>query len=289
MIIVQLKGGLGNQLFQYAAGYSLAKYHNTTVKVDIDELLVKNDHDTVRDYELQHLIEPPLIATQQEVDEMVHQPTIVRYFQKTLPPFKRKIYKEKAFEFDENFWNAGSNIYLKGYRQSEKYFKPYISDIKQKFLLKEHLVEHLQPLVKELNERQSISIHIRRGDYLQQHIKEYHGVLGQQYYQNAITKINAEISDPFYFIFSDNINWVKSNLKFEGEIRFISGELTSDHYEDFYLMSQCKHNIIANSSFSWWAAYLNQNARKKVVAPKNWFANTNLNTKDLIPESWIAL
>jgi hypothetical protein len=290
MIIVQLKGGLGNQLFQYAAGYSLAKHHKVPLKVDVRELLeVKNPKDTKRNYELEHLMLPPVIATQQEIEEIQKQNIITKYFQKVLPPYRRKIYKEKAFEFDTNFWQAGTNIYLKGYRQSEKYFTPYITEVKKNFQLQEKLIEHLKPLSKALNEKESVSIHIRRGDYLEQHMKDYHGVLGQEYYQAAIDTINSVVPSPSYFIFSDSAEWVKENLKFNAHVKFISGTITKNHYEDFYLMSQCRHNIIANSSFSWWAAWLNSNPGRKVVAPIRWFNKPRLNTKDLIPESWIRL
>jgi hypothetical protein len=290
MIIVQLKGGFGNQLFQYAAGYSLAKHCAAPLKVDVSEFTVEaGEKDTPRNYELQYLAIPPVIATKQEVDEIKNTSVIQTYFEKLLPSYKRRVYKESRFEFDTNFWQAGTNIYLKGYRQSEKYFAPYTADIKKNFQLQERLTGHLQPLSLALQQKESVSIHIRRGDYLQQHMKDYHGVLGQEYYQTAIDTINSVVPNPSYFIFSDSVEWVKENLKFSGQVEFISGTITKTHYEDFYLMSKCKHNIIANSSFSWWAAWLNSNSTKKVIAPKKWFNKAAINTKDLIPESWVRL
>ena len=99
--------------------------------------------------------------------------------------------------------------------------------------------------------------------------------------------IKAKHSDIEVFVFSDDLEWCKNNLKLEDKLHFLDVNQKTNFHMDMYLMSQCKHNVIANSSFSWWAAWLNQNKNKQVIAPQNWFANTSLNTKDLIPASWI--
>src|SRR4051812_27950835 len=117
MIIVQLRGGLGNQLFQYAAGLSLSKHHGVSVKVDVNQLKQPDETiGTFRNYELQHLVAPPEIAQQPEIDSLVKSNVFGRYFQKTLPSYRRIVYNEKRFEFDQNFFRSGKNIYLKGYR-----------------------------------------------------------------------------------------------------------------------------------------------------------------------------
>ena len=290
MVILQLKGGLGNQLFQYAAGLGLAMHHNVLLKVDIQYLKKPDDTiGTIRNYELQQLIAPPNIATNLELSELIQQNIFARSFEKLLPTFRRKIYAEKSFEFDSNFFKAGKNIYLKGYRQSEKYFINIEDKIRNQIKFQPTLLSEVANYANFLQNITSISIHIRRGDYTNTNVNKYHGVMTREYYQQAINTISSLINNPSFFIFSDNIDWVKDNLQFSSSATFVSGKISKNHYQDFYLMSQCKHNIIANSSFSWWAAWLNNNQNKIVIAPKKWFNNAPLNYKDLIPESWIKI
>jgi hypothetical protein len=290
MIIVQLKGGLGNQLFQYAAGLSLGKHHRVDVTVDVAELRQPDEAiGTFRAYELMHLIKPPAIASEEEIKNIKHKTISKRYLDKLFPSYKRTIYNEKQFCFDKNFFNSGNHIYLKGYRQSEKHFKPIEKAVQQDFQLQHELVADIKDFGKQLSSINSVSIHVRRGDYANTAVTEYHGSLDKDYYQRAIDKISSVVPDPTFFVFSDDINWVKNNVTFEKSVAFISGSISTTHYEDFYLMSCCRHNIIANSSFSWWAAWLNLNPNKAIIAPKKWFNNPKLNSDDLIPGNWMKL
>lgn len=290
MIIVQLKGGLGNQLFQYASGLSLSKYHEVPLKVDTSELYQPDDEiGTIRKYELHNFLAAPEIASNQEIEDLKHQNLFSRIFQKTKPSYSRKIYNEKRFEFDKKFFLAGNNLYLKGYRQSEKYFSLIANEIKNGFQLKKSIVEDVLDYGEKLFTLNSISIHIRRGDYINKKALDFHGLLTQEYYQKTIDRICIDIPNPIFFVFSDNIEWVKNNLTFKNSIEFVSGKITKNHYQDFYLMSQCRHNIIANSTFSWWAAWLNNHPNKIVIAPKNWFGNAPCDTKDLYPATWMKV
>jgi hypothetical protein len=290
MIIVQLKGGLGNQLFQYAAGLSLARHHGVPVKVDVNELKQPDELiGTLRNYELQHLLAPPQIANPQEIHSLTKSNVIINYFRKTLPSFRRIIYNEKRFEFDPNFFKAGKNIYLKGYRQSEKYFHSISKEIHATFQLKPTLTGNIADFANAINKKESVSVHIRRGDYNNSAVNDYHGIASESYYQQAIDRLICSLENPSFYVFSDNIDWIKQNLQFAGQVEFVSGSISKTHYEDFYLMSRCKHNIIANSSFSWWAAWLNSNPDKKIIAPLKWFNNAPYNTSDLIPKDWIRL
>ena len=289
MIVVQLKGGLGNQLFQYAAGFSLAKQKDLQLKVDVSELRQPDEKTgTIRKYELCNIINPPAIATNEEI-EFFKRKTVLTYAQKLLPSYKRFVYNEKNFGFDENFFKSGSHIYLKGYRQSEKYFLLFEQDIRRNFQLKDSLINRVQLQATRFADVESVSIHIRRGDYTNAAGEGFHGSLPNDYYQAAIDKLSSTLKNPMFFIFSDNIDWVKNNLKIGSGVELVSGLITKNHYEDFFLMSRCKHCVIANSSFSWWSAWLNPNPSKIVIAPKKWFNTSNLNTKDLIPDSWIKL
>jgi len=289
MIIVQLKGGFGNQLFQYAAALSLGKYHNVPVKVDISLLNIPDALiGTTRAFDLlsiQHSIE---VASKAEKNS-VKGNKLMQYLQKFLPHYKRNIYKEVAFNYDQHFLETGNKIYLKGYRQSEKYFESITNEIKKIFSIKEELIKDVSNVALLIQSENSISIHIRRGDYTNAAMLEYHGVQDIEFYNQAISFIKEKIANPKFYVFSDNINWVQENLNLNEEAHLITVDESPTSITDFYLMRCCKHNIIANSTFSWWAAYLNSNPDKIIIAPKRWFNKANYDTKDLIPSSWIQL
>lgn len=290
MIIVQLKGGLGNQLFQYSAAYSLGRFLDVPVKVDASLLKGPDDEiGTVRHYELQHLISPATIASQDEINELLNEPFLIKYLRKLTPPHKRIIYKEASFNYDQNFFKAKKNVYLKGYRQSEKYFKRFEKEIREQLFLKSYLYEMVRDFGEALQTRNSISIHIRQGDYTNEAVKSFHGMVSKEYYLLAIEALKKKLDKPVFYIFTDNPDWVKENFSFQHEVHFVSGQVSQTHYEDLYLMSQCKHNIIANSSFSWWAAWFNSNPNKTVIAPLKWFDKANLDTSGLIPDEWIRI
>jgi hypothetical protein len=290
MIIVQLKGGLGNQLFQYAAGLSLAEHHRVVVKVDPAELNQTDKHiGTFRTFDLQQTLADPLIATENEIQKIRSQHIIAKYIDKLRPAYQRKIYKEADFRFDQHFFEAGDNIYLKGYRQSQKYFLPIEKKIRQCFHLKDEAVANVLKRGQELQSGNSIAIHIRRGDYSKKIVREFHGIPDDSYYQQAINYFEKKYDDCRFYIFSDDPHWVKNNLNFRSAVTLVSGNYSHTPFEDFYLISQCRHQIIANSTFSWWAAWLNPSPGKIVIAPKRWFNNAPYDTRDLIPESWIKM
>ncbi len=290
MIIVQLKGGLGNQMFQYAAGLSLAANHGTKLKVDVS-LLNEADAEigTVRYFDLQQLQLSPEIATKEEISNIEPGSLFTILMEKIKPAFKRRIYKEADYTFDTNFFSAKDNIYLKGYRQSEKYFSPIKDQIRRGFQFNNEVIKAVAAKASELKSLNSVSIHIRRGDYSNPIVRNYHGILGAAYYQQAIRYMESNVSECQFYIFSDDPEWVKTNLKFDAPVQIVSGVETKNHFEDFYLISQCKHQVIANSTFSWWAAWLNPNPDKIVIAPEKWFNNAPYDTRDLIPESWIKM
>jgi Glycosyl transferase family 11. len=277
MIIVRLFGGLGNQLFQYAAGKSLAMHQGTTVKLDTSLLGIL----AKRPFDLQYFNIPIDLATEEEIREYTAMPA----WQKLLPPYKRKIYKEPHFHYDTNFFKARPNVYLKGYWQSEKYFKHIEAEIRKEFTVKEEYIRHLPPLAHE----PSLFIHIRRSDYLKKEVQDYHGTMDADYYNKALEYVSKKAPNLKVYFFSDDIEWVKQNIKIDHPYEMVTGNLTHTAIEDFYLMSRCQHAIIANSSFSWWAAWLNNHPAKIVVAPGRWFINTKLNTKDIIPPNWTLI
>lgn len=289
MIITKLIGGLGNQMFQYAAGKALALRHNTSVKVD-DSFLKKPAQgiDTQRYFELDIFEEYVLIASLNETEKYLKRINnkFFRELQRRLPfLFKSLRAVESGSSYHVDFEHYPENTYLDGFWQSELYFSKYENEIRNLFIFKKDIINRNTDLVSKINTAQnSVSIHVRRGDYVKNpEANKFHGLCSLDYYSEAIKLITDKVSNVSLFVFSDDIPWCKENFKFNLPIEFIE---TNNPHSDLFLMTQCKHNIIANSSFSWWGAWLNNNANKIVIAPNRWFANKDVNTKDLIPSSW---
>lgn len=295
MIITRLTGGLGNQMFQYTAGRSLAEKNKTDLSLDI--LGYKNQAGiTPRQYALN------IFNVKENFLEEKDLNFLVKFFNEgklgklclkiySLLPTKYRYYiKEPYFNFYSQIFNTSKNVYLDGYWQSEKYFFSIENIIRQEFTLKDEYSKKLDKnLVDLIAQVDSVSLHIRRSDYItSKAANQTHGTCSIQYYEKAMEKIALTVFNPHFFVFSDDIEWVKNNLKFNYPVNHVSNGVYKD-YEELFFMSKCKHNIIANSSFSWWGAWLNKNKNKIVIAPVNWFNDKKFNTRDLIPETWIKI
>lgn len=292
MIIVEINGGLGNQMFQYALGRCLSLKNNTELKLDIN---IFNNH-KLRKYELGFLNIIENIATEEEIEK-------IKYIKSKMPGILRKPFKipkysfnadshihEKHFHFDPEILNLPNDLYVEGYWQSEKYFKQISDIIKKDFTVKNELSGKNKEFAEEISKGNSVSLHIRRGDYVNDaKTKAAYYVDLDEYYKNAINLINEKVNCPHFYIFSDEPEWVKNNYAKDLNCSVVDINSADNGYEDMRLMSLCKHNIIANSSFSWWGAWLNNNTEKIVVSPKKWFNHSDFDTKDLQPESRIQL
>ena len=287
MIIVKLNGGLGNQMFQYALGKHLANKHRTKLKLDVSEYAT---HD-LRRYELHRFKIKDEIISEEELNKYLYPNLLKRCFDiLTNKYFAYKIVTEKKFSFIPDTLNTRSKAYLIGYWQTEKYFKPIEFLIRECFL-PAIINETSRHLINQIENSNSVSIHIRRGDYVSnEHTNKIHGVCDMEYYDLAIEIVSRKIETPVFYIFSDDINWVKHNLNIKFQHHFVSNSMLQND-EEMNLMSLCKHNIIANSSFSWWGAWLNKFPHKIIIAPKRWYADEkkNAETKDLIPDAWIRI
>jgi hypothetical protein len=286
-------GGLGNQLFQYATGRALALKHQTELKLDLSLLNAdpKNVY-TKRELELNVLNISSTIAASKELEVFFERTIFQKIVTKFFPSFPLKYYigNQKGFEYDEAFELYPDNSYLNGYWQSEKYFSSIREILSKELVIKRDMTEQCKLTKDLILNSNSVSLHIRRGDYLSdKNAKEFHGTLPLDYYYKAMAQLNLLYKDLKVFIFSDDMDWVKANLKLTNECVYVDFNTGENSVFDMYLMSQCKHNIIANSSFSWWGAWLNQNSSKIVIAPQLWFADKSLNTKDLIPNSWLKM
>lgn len=268
MIIVKLMGGLGNQLFQYALGRNLAYKNNTRLKLDVNFF----NHSLSRHYALSYFNIDASFATPDDLTHLFSPDHII---------------KEKSFYFDPIILNLPDNIYLDGYWQSQQYFIAIDSLLRKEFTPRLQLSTETLSLLDQINSVNSVSIHIRRGDYVYNPVtNKIHGIVPLTYYEHAIELITKRISNPHFFIFSDQPDWVKSNLRLNFPFQIVE---CNQEQDDLLLMSYCQHNIIANSTFSWWSAWLNSNEKKIVIAPLKWFNNFAYTARDLLLSTWITL
>lgn len=291
MIIVRLAGGLGNQMFQYAAGKTLAHQFHTGLKLDSSSYKL----DGQRYFALNGLSISGEIATHEEVFQMKYEGEVwwrrfLRKLCKQQLVLSDKVYKEPCFHYDSSFINHCSPTYIDGYWQSEKYFASIAGLIRTEFQPKNPLQDEKKAISERILSCNAVSIHIRRGDYISDlHIREVHGSLSLEYYQKAVSEMARRVGNPVFVVFSDDIAWVHRHFNLEYPTIVVDHNNLDSAHVDLHLMSLCKCNILANSTFSWWGAWLNSNLDKIVIAPKKWFKNSNNNTKDLIPGSWISL
>ena len=284
MITTKLRGGLGNQLFQYAIGQSLTRNNQADLRLDISNLESQGE----RKYALDDFRIQPRAASEKELALFLSRTN--KAINKIWPWPKYKIIKEKTFSFAPEIFKLSGNVYLSGYWQSWKYFSGVEKILKKELVLKEKFNTYFQKVEKKINNENSISLHVRRGDYLTAKISNVFPVLPASYYSEAINTIQKKEKAFSIFVFSDDIDWARSNLKFDSPLFFIEGKNNGLRDSDeLILMSWCKHNIIANSSFGWWAAWLNSNPEKTVIAPKNWFQDKTINLNDLLPTTWTKI
>ncbi len=294
MIIVQISGGLGNQLFQYALGRQLALKHNTTLKLDIDIYQNPPPGSTKRQFELHNINIKAGIATTEEITKIKRAhlnglfKSIYWRTQYMKPYYKRDIIKEKTNLFDRNILQSSNFIYLEGYWQSEKYFTSIKDYLLKEFKPKHPLNEKENAYLNRIISSNSCSVHIRRGDYISNlKLHDIYKNIPFEYFEEAINIIKEKESNPLFFIFTDDLDWARKSFDKINNIIFVD---INDACKSIYLMSYCKHNIISNSTFSWWGAWLNQNEKKIVISPKEWFtAQSVLKMDDLIIDTWIKL
>ena len=178
-------------------------------------------------------------------------------------------------------------MYLNGYWQSEKYFKSAENKLRSELCPVNQLSEAGRKMLDEILHCPAVSLHIRRGDYITNpSAAAVHGVCPLDYYYSAVRHIAAHVQNPRFFVFSDDPQWAKGNLRIGFPVRFVETNGPNNGLEDMWLMKSCRHHIIANSSFSWWAAWLNDSRDKIVIAPRVWFLDRKLDDSNLIPEQW---
>ena len=270
MIIIQITGGLGNQMFQYAIGKAISIHHNQVLKLDI---MSYNKFQRHNGYRLDAMNIDNKIATNNEIK-------LFKFLSKFSFITKKKRFKEKERTIYDKTVFQYPHIYLNGYWHNEQYFVKIKAILEKEFEPRGKISQNAQDYLNLIQNTNSISIHIRRGDYLNH---PNLGVLDLNYYQKAINEISIIQDNPIFYFFSDDIEWCKENFSFVNEKIYIQN--THSEIEDLFLMKNCKHNIIANSTFSWWGAWLNKNTNKIVIAPKQWMAH-NPKNYTWVPHAW---
>ncbi|MDC3174673.1 alpha-1,2-fucosyltransferase [Candidatus Pelagibacter sp.] len=279
-IKVKLSGGLGNQMFQFATGFAVAKKNN--VKLILDLKYINRRH----------------LFNGFELDNVFNIYSKVSFLNKGFS-FKSFNFKDVFNKLNLNFYNfeephfhytskildIPKHSFLDGYWQSELYFKDYFKEIKEIFTFSDPPDKQNNLIINDINQTNSVSIHIRRGDFL---LKKNNNHLTdlKDYYLKAINETSKIFKNPKYFIFTDDPLWVAENFDLNHSYINVNINHGNKSFLDMYLMSLCKSNIIANSSFSWWSAWLNNKTDKIIYAPKNWFNDQSISTIDLIPKTW---
>ena len=296
MIIVSLRGGLGNQMFQYAAARRLAFIHNTPLRLDVSRLGKAAPGVTQRTFELQNFQIQGRPASR---DELLSFSSCAgtwfgsvysKFLQLTRVRPNSHVFREAQFHFDPKVLDLPDDTCLVGYWQSPRYYAEVEEIIRCEFSPREPLAGRSLELAKRMQGSNSISLHVRRGDYANNHkTLNHHGLCSLDYYRKCVDVVTEKVSSPHFFVFSDDPKWVRDNLRFNFPLTIVEHNTRQDAYKDLILMSLCRHNIIANSTFSWWAAWLNSNPDKLVLAPTRWFAAPSIRTEDLIPDSWTRI
>lgn len=292
MIIVNIQGRFGNQMFGFALYRQLMKMgkdvyvdlsHNRLDEKSKKERAVFAIEPNIDLFGFQYKVIDNETALEYLKDR--NNRNLIKRWEYRIFPQRCKCYEEKATAvFDKNVFKL-NDVYLNGYWQSEKFFEGAAEEVRQMYRFPDLFTDYQKRMLAEIADKQSVSVHVRRGDYLNH--PEIYGTTTLGYYENAMQYMQERRENLHFYIFTNDIPWARKN--FAGDnITIIedSGNLTTGNL-DMALMAECKDNIIANSSFSWWAAWLNQNQGKTVIAPKSWEVNNS--TKDIWCKDWLKM
>jgi hypothetical protein len=281
MIVVKLKGGLGNQFFQYAFARALSKESNSPVYLDSSDFLFLN-----------HRIKRTLDLNKFNIDLKIISDlnVISRRYVTWKIKNRLKLYNESHINFSEDHLKNRGDFIFDGYWQSYKYSESIRLNLQEELGLKKKFSEDAIKIQEQIVKFNTVAVHFRRGDYVSDDkTNQVHGLCSMDYYSNAMAHFKLLYDNPIFIIFSDEIDFVKNELGKAEDIIYVDS--LSSHLEEFEIMKSCNHFIIANSTFSWWAAWLSNHSEKKVVAPRRWFKDSLLESEsnDLIPFDWLRM
>ena len=282
-IKIKLSGGLGNQMFQFATGYAVAKKNKVRLSLDLKYI---NKRQLFNGFELENVfnIYSKISFLNKQLNyKSFNFSVILNIFEKSFYNFN-----EPHYHYSKKILDLPKHSFLDGYWQSELYFKDYANEIREIYSFSPNLNKENNLIINDINNNNSISIHVRRGDFLLKQ-NNNHDTNLKEYYLKAINDSSKFFKNPKFFIFTDDPSWVSENFILNHSYNVVDINHGSKSFLDMYLMSLCQINIIANSSFSWWGAWLNNNKDKIIYAPKNWFNDKLICTDDLFPKSWIVI
>ena len=294
MIIVRLMGGLGNQMFQYAAGKALADRLGVPLQLDRTFLDQRSENPgyTLRNFELDVFqisagtVEKSVVARMRKpLENSMH-----RKLSNMFPSLIRNhVFSETQKKLIKEFELLTDPVYMEGYWQTEKYFLSIADQLRSKDFIPVAAISSMNAeLLRKIGRTSSVSMHVRRGDYVTNaETNKYHGICSVDYYQHSAKMIVEKTGADHFYVFSDDPEWVKANIVLPYSTTYISHNIARESYWDIVLMQHCKHHIIANSSFSWWGAWLNSSKEKIVVAPEKWFTDPSAVSNQMISEGWI--
>lgn len=286
MIVSRLIGGLGNQMFQYATGRALALRRGVPFAIDSRAFSDYRTHAFGMQCFSTELNEAPSRLLPNPPTEGRLQRLLRRFM-----PTPLNVYTEKTFTFDAEVLSLPDGVYLDGYWQSEKYFADFAEVIRSEFAVRHVPSATNQAWLARIAQTHSVSLHIRRGDYVSNaSAAAVHGTCDLSYYERAVSYLREATGvDLALYVFSDDLDWVAANLRLPYEMHLIRGNEASANYEDLRLMTACRHHIVANSSFSWWGAWLDGHPDSITIAPARWFVGETPDARDLVPERWVRL
>jgi hypothetical protein len=291
-VIVRLSGGLGNQMFQYAQGRAISYRNQSDLALDISYIRENPE----RFYLLHHFNITARTAAPEEIQRITNpyssRMTRIGWelHQKMTPYYRRQVVRENNLRYDPRIRKISGPVYLQGYWQSEKYFVDIKHLLVDEFTLVQLPDAQNQAMLERIDSGNSISLHIRRGDYIDNPIvNKRHGTCTLDYYAAAVDYLYKCVNEPRIFVFSDDIIWVQEHFRLDFPLTYVDHNGVNKCYEDFRLMTHCNHHIVANSSFSWWGAWLCNRPGKIVIAPAKWFNIQALDDMDLVPVDWIRL
>jgi hypothetical protein len=292
LIIIRLNGGLGNQLFQYSAAYALAFQNKDHLKIDISGYLSFSEKkNTYRNFDLANFLISAEVARPDEIAKIKNPLGVLSKIYRLI---RQKLFKAYYVDWHPEVVKKTGDIYLDGYFQSEKYFLNCFDKLRSELTLKSDLFQEIELAARDIQAKpNSVSLHIRRGDYVENpKASRYHLVCDIAYYKRAIAAMQEKIPKIHLYIFSDDPDWVKNHLPLSTPATFISNGKgaanTLKPAQELVLMSKCHHHILSNSSFSWWGAYLNSAPNKIVLAPSVW-SKGPIPQPNILPTGWISI
>ena len=291
MITIRLKGGMGNQMFQYAFGRSISTKLNTDFQLDLSSLLDRSKGDFVyRDYDLDIFNVQPKFTTPPDLLRTMYRikSSKLSKLVKQQATWGKSYVKEKHFHLvKEVIDHPTDNTLYDGWWQSGKYFDAVAHTIRKEFTFVDPIIAQSKALFEKIQQTNAICLNVRRTDFLKVSALN---TTNLDYFLNAAKYMAQQVDQPHFYIFSDDIEWSAANIKLDHPTTVVRHEHKGRKFGNYLqLMIACKHYIIPNSSFAWWSTWLNPSKEKIVVAPKNWFHDSPFDTSDLVPQNWIRL